>query len=105
MVPLEDNLFNSMRSNLKFVEAGFTTTAIMASKVAPYTDFGIDGKDCVFVEDMTPKGWSKAVKKLLDDDRLRNDITINLRKRVLKECDLGQITQKRDKLYRKVLKK
>jgi hypothetical protein len=94
-----------MKSALKLVEAGFTNTAAMCSNVKPYTDYGTDGVNCLFVDDMTPKGWAYNIIKLYENEDLRNNLAFELNKKVLKERDIDLISKKRDKLYSSIVKK
>lgn len=105
MVPLTDTKFNQMKSELKFTESGFTNTAVLSSNVKPYTDYGIDGVNCVFVEDMTPKGWAYNMIRIYENENLRNNLAFELNKKVMKERDIELISKKRDKLYSSMVKK
>lgn len=105
MVPLTDTKFNSMKSELKFIESGFTNTAILSSKVKPYTDYGTDGMNCIFVDDMTPKGWAYNMVRLYKNEPLRNNLASELNKKVVKERDIDLISKKRDELYQSMVKK
>ena len=105
MVPLNDTKFNQMKSSLKLVESGFTNTTAMCSNVKPYTDYGTDGVNCLFVEDMTPKGWAYNMIRLYEIECLRDGLAFELNKKVLKECDIDLISRKRDKLYSSMVKK
>ena len=105
LVPLNDTFFNSMKSVVKFTEAGFTNTAVISSKVAPYTDYGRNMVNCLFVDDMTPRGWARKIMELVDNEQLRFDITKNLHNKVVQEHNIEMVSRKRDKLYSKLVKK
>ena len=105
MVPLTDTKFNSMKSSLKLIESGFTNTTAICSNVKPYTDYGTDGVNCIFVKDMTPKGWSYNMIRLYENELLRNELAFELNKKVLKDRDIDLISKKRDKLYSSMVKK
>lgn len=96
LVPLKNNQFNRCKSELKFIEAGFTGTAVIASKTIPYSNFGTDGVDCLLVKDQNPESWAKAIKKLLTNDMLFNNIKNNNERRVKAERNLDIITEKRN---------
>lgn len=104
LVPLTDTKFNSMKSNLKFVEAGFTNTAVIASNVAPYSDYGTGYRDCIFVDKPTCKCWADAVEGLVSRADKRLLITRNLNKKVLEDCNLEDITRKRHKFLQDIAK-
>lgn len=93
-----------MKSELKFTESGFTNTVVLSSNVKPYTDYGTDGVNCIFVEDMTPKGWAYNMVRLYENELLRNNLAFELNKKVLKERDVDLISRKRHELFTKILK-
>lgn len=103
LVPLTNNSFNRCKSELKFIEAGFTSTAVIASKVIPYENYGVNNETCLFVDSPTPQAWAKAVKKLLRDKELRCCIASNnaLNVRVLR--NLERVTDKRAEFLRKIM--
>lgn len=104
LVPLVNNKFNRCKSELKFIEAGFTHTAVISSKVIPYSNYGEDGKDCILVKEAEPQAWAKAVKKLLRDKSLLEKITIENEKKCRESRNLEKITEKRI-MFLKSLKK
>ena len=95
LVPLTNNKFNRCKSELKFIEAGFTNTAVISSKVIPYSNFGVNEEDCLFVKDATPQAWAKAIKKILRDRKLLKKITDINSLRVKYSRSLEDITKKR----------
>lgn len=92
LVPLTDTYFNACKSELKFIEAGFTNTAVIASAVKPYSLWGIDGTDCIMVRKPSPEYWAQAVKKILNKKGLLEYIRDNNHKRITKERSLERIT-------------
>ena len=94
LVPLKNNLFNRCKSELKFIEAGFTGTAVIASNVIPYNNFANNNDECLFV-DPKPESWAKAIKKLLNDRELLINITSNNSTRIKLLRELERINDKR----------
>ena len=102
LVPLTNNKFNRCKSELKFIEAGFTNTAVISSKVIPYSNFGVNEEDCLFVKEATPQAWAKAIKKILrDKDLLKKIKDINC-VRVKYSRSLEDITEKRYKFFSEI---
>lgn len=102
LVPLTNNKFNRCKSELKFIEAGFTNTAVISSKVIPYSNFGVNEEDCLFVKEPTPQAWAKAVKKILrEKDLLKKIKDINCI-RVKYSRSLEDITEKRYKFFSEI---
>tara|TARA_R100001509_G_scaffold15660_1_gene8003 strand:+ start:10724 stop:11689 length:966 start_codon:yes stop_codon:yes gene_type:complete len=60
--PLKNSRFNRCKSELKVVEAGFTRTAIIASKVTPYKEVIKHGETGILCS--TPKEWKEAVENM-----------------------------------------
>lgn len=102
LVPLTNNKFNRCKSELKFIEAGFTNTAVISSKVIPYSNFGVNEEDCLFVKDTTPQAWAKAIKKILRDKDLLKKIKDINSLRVKYSRNLEDITEKRYKFFSEI---
>ncbi len=95
LVPLTNNKFNRCKSELKFIEAGFTNTAVISSKVIPYSNFGVNEEDCLFVKEATPQAWAKAIKKILREKEMFYKIRDINSLRVKYSRNLEDITKKR----------
>lgn len=102
LVPLTNNKFNRCKSELKFIEAGFTNTAVISSKVIPYSNFGVNEEDCLFVKDVTPQAWAKAIKKILREKELFYKIRDINSLRVKYSRNLEDITKKRYSFFNKI---
>lgn len=102
LVPLNNTNFNRCKSELKFIEAGFTNTAVMASNVIPYSNFGTNNIDCILVKEPTPQCWAKEVKRLLRDRDKISNITSENSFNVRTIRNLDTITEKRVEFLRKI---
>ena len=60
LVPLGTSKFNQCKSDLKISEAGFTKTAVIASKVTPYKQVIEDGITGILVSDKLE--WKEAIE-------------------------------------------
>jgi glycosyltransferase involved in cell wall biosynthesis len=60
LVPLGTSKFNQCKSDLKISEAGFTRTAVIASKVTPYKQVVEDGVTGILVSDKLE--WKEAIE-------------------------------------------
>lgn len=116
LVPLVNNTFNCMKSQLKVVESAFTGTNIIASNVGPYTidlrsgykKGGIidyEANSILIDSNKTAKDWVKAIKTLLNDEKLRDSLKNNLRNEITEKYSLSKITKDRIELYKKCLGK
>lgn len=102
LVPLTNNKFNRCKSELKFIEAGFTNTAVISSKVIPYSNFGVNEEDCLFVKDATPQAWAKTIKKILREKELFYKIRDINCVRVKYSRSLEDINEKRYKFFSEI---
>ena len=68
IVPLVESKFNSMKSNLKVLEAGCKYLPVLASYVDPY-------KDCPYIVNVgNQSDWYKQIKRLVNDQSLRVEL-------------------------------
>lgn len=116
LAPLDPNPFNEVKSELKFIEAGFTHTAIIATNFGPYTigsknmfeKGGIinDEGTCVLIEpSKRPKDWVKVIKKLIDNPELITKLQDNLYNFVKDKYDIRNVTKTRAEWYQSIIQK
>lgn len=116
LAPLDPNPFNEVKSELKFIEAGFTHTAIIATNFGPYTigsknmfeKGGIinDEGNCVLIEpSKRPKDWVKVIKKLIDNPELITKLQNNLYNSVKDKYDIRNVTKTRAEWYQSIIQK
>lgn len=116
LAPLDPNPFNEVKSELKFIEAGFTHTAIIATNFGPYTigsknmfeKGGIINEEgtCVLIEpSKRPKDWAKAIKKLVDNPELITKLQDNLYNSVKDKYDIRNVTKTRAEWYESIIQK
>ena len=116
LAPLDPNPFNEVKSELKFIEAGFTHTAIIATNFGPYTigsknmfeKGGIinDEGTCVLIEpSKRPKDWVKVIKKLIDNPELITKLQDNLYNSVKDKYDIRNVTKNRAEWYQSIIQK
>lgn len=102
LVPLTNNKFNRCKSELKFIEAGFTNTAVLSSNVIPYNNFGENEYDCIIFKENTPECLAKTIKKILRDKDYIKIMTERLNSKVTDLRNLEEITRKRVNFLRKL---
>lgn len=114
LAPLKENDFNKMKSELKEEEAGFTHTAIIASKFGPYTvnltpfkTFGgkIDENGTALLVDprKNHKDWVKDIKFLKDNPEYLKKLQDNLYNFVKDRYSIDTICKQRVDFYKKIL--
>lgn len=116
LAPLDTNSFNEVKSELKFVEAGFTRTALICSDFGPYhlvgksifEKGGILNEDgnCVLIDPSKKhKDWAKAIKKLVENPDLVTLLQNNLYEFVKDTYNINNVTAKRAEWYKSIVKK
>lgn len=92
LIPLQHGTFNSMKSELKLVEAGMTGCAAIVSDVMPYKKWLKHGKNCLVTEGTN--GWYTAFKMLLNNPNLLEDIRSGLSETIEQEFNNETEAQK-----------
>lgn len=114
LAPLKECEFNSVKSELKFIEAGFTKTAIIAQDFGPYQicstpmiEFG--GKineegNCLLVNPRkNHKDWVKYINKLADNPDMVRKLKDNLHDTVKNKYSAKAIAEERVKAYKDIV--
>ena len=114
--PLDCNSFNEVKSELKFIEAGFTRTAVIATNYGPYTigsknmmEFGGEINhegNCILIDDRKKhKDWRKAIIKLVSNPELIKELQDNMYEHVKDKYDIRNVTKDRAERYKVIVKK
>jgi glycosyltransferase involved in cell wall biosynthesis len=113
LAPLVDTEFNSNKSQLKVIEAGFYKKALIASNVGPYTidlkhalnqgQF-TDGNALLVDNARNHSDWSKNIKKLVENPNMIVDLGERLYETVKDKYDLNQVTKTRYEFYKSLIK-
>lgn len=116
LVPLQHTEFNSCKSELKFVEAGMMDVAVVASNFGPYTigsenffekggNINMNG-NCILIDNnRAHKEWPKAVEKLVKNPVYIETLQTNMKKHVLENYDINNITAQRAEWYKQICKR
>ena len=116
LAPLDCNEFNKVKSELKFIEAGFTKTALICSNFGPYTliskpffkPFGeVDETgNCVLIDsNKKHKEWARTIKRLVEHPEYITMLQENLYNTVKDDYDIRNVTKKRADWYKSIIKK
>lgn len=87
LAPLADNMFNRAKSNLRVLEYGSARFPVICSPVEPYKCFK-DKKEVLFATEK--EEWQENIEKLINDPKLRKELSQNLYKRVKKDFDVNK---------------
>ena len=113
LVPLKENNFNSVKSQLKIVEAGFAHKAIIAQDFGPYTidlkpiiekggKINENGNALLVESSKNHKQWSKYIIKLVNDRELLIKLQENLFNTVKDKFSIKNVCEERVKFYKGV---
>jgi glycosyltransferase involved in cell wall biosynthesis len=116
LAPLEENIFNYVKSQLKAIEAGFHNKALIAQNYGPYKidlvnaiKFGgeIDplGNAILIDSNKNHKDWFEAIKKLINNPKLVEQLRNNLSNTIKNNYSINKVTEQRRELYLNLLKK
>lgn len=97
LIPLRKDKFNSLKSELKVVEAGFFKKAIICSDVHPYRGIIKHGHNALVVK--KDKDWFTHCRTLINDEDLRNELGQNLYDTVKDDFDQRNLVAKRKVVY------
>ena len=116
LAPLVENDFNKVKSELKIIESGFHKKALIAQDFGPYKirtvnaiekggKINPDGNVLLVDSNKNHKQWYKHIKRLITDEKLRNQLIDNLHNTVKDVYNADAVAEKRAKLYRELLNK
>jgi hypothetical protein len=100
LIPLRDNRFNALKSNLKLLEAGFKKKAVIVSNVQPYSPDIIGGWNCLAVNHKND--WYKHMMKLIKNPELVDELAIRLYEYV-QEYHMDKVAKTRLEIYKSIL--
>lgn len=102
--PIEDNLFNRSKSNLKYLEFSYHGFPSVCSEVENYAltvNHGLDG----LLTKNNDEDWYRHLKSMVDDIYLRSVLRINSRNKVCEKFDISKNYIKWYDYYKKILEK
>jgi len=116
LAPLEENIFNKVKSQLKVIEAGFHKKAIIAQDFGPYQidlkdsvkfggGFDLTGNSILVDSGKNHKDWYGAIKKLVNNPDVVKTLQENLHETVKDTYSINKVTEKRRELYLNLVKK
>jgi glycosyltransferase involved in cell wall biosynthesis len=100
LIPLENNPFNTSKSNLKVVEAGYMGKAVIASDVYPYT-IDCDKTNSILVSD-NKYGWYEAILQYMDKTKREEQATW-LNEKIRSRYNILLMNEQRERIYKTLL--
>lgn len=106
LAPLDENMFNYCKSELKIIEAGFKKKVLIAQDYGIYHELIKNGENGILIPTKdNNKGWHKALKKLILDKEYRDMLANNLHEFVVNNYTLEIVTKKRVEFYEQIVTK
>jgi glycosyltransferase involved in cell wall biosynthesis len=113
LAPIEENIFNKVKSQLKVIEAGFHKKALIAQDFGPYQidvknayQFGggwdVNGNGILIETNKNHKDWYKFIKKLILEPELVQQLSENLHNTVKNLYSVEAVSDSRRDLYKKL---
>lgn len=114
LAPLEENIFNKVKSQLKVIESGFHKKAIVAQDFGPYqidlinaVEYGNtinhNGNAILINPSKNHKDWYKNIKRLITEPELIKELSENLYNTVKDTYSMDKVTTDRRNLYHKLV--
>ena len=114
LAPLKENDFNSVKSQLKFIECGFTDTAIIASNFGPYTIDSVpyiekggkinENGNCLLVNpSKNHKQWIKYITYLVAHPEVVDTLKANLKKDMTEKYSMEKVCKDRVEFYKHIM--
>jgi hypothetical protein len=97
VAPLCDNLFNSCKSAIKYLEYGAIGVPGIFSRVAPYIDTVEHGKDGFLAS--TDEDWMDGLVRLIESPELRRELAFSAQEKIRNHWLLSKNVGKRLKIY------
>lgn len=97
VAPLCDNLFNSCKSPIKFLEYGAIGVPGIYSRMHPYKNMVDNGKDGFLAS--TIYEWVDAMSTLIENPALRQNLAVNAQRKILKRWLLSKNVDLRIQIY------
>jgi GT2 family glycosyltransferase/glycosyltransferase involved in cell wall biosynthesis/trans-aconitate methyltransferase len=103
LAPLQENDFNRVKSNIKWIEYTAAGAAGVYSNLTPYLNVQ-DGRGG-FVVPNTEDAWREAIENLINDPQLRHRMLLSARERVLQECTVEAQIEHYREVYSSLLER
>lgn len=115
LAPLVPTMFNSNKSQLKVIEAGFHKKVIIASETDPYTmdiinavdngKFNDNGNGLLVNPNRNHRDWGKQMKRIIDNPNMIEDLGNRLYETVKVKYSLKKVSEDRVQFIKSIINK
>jgi hypothetical protein len=115
LAPLEENIFNKVKSQLKVIEAGFHHKAIIAQNFGPYQldlnnaiqyggGFDETANSILIDSNKNHKDWYTSIKKLITNPEMVKTLQDNLHASIKDTYSIDKVSETRKEIYLNLFK-
>lgn len=106
IAPLDENIFNEAKSELKAIEGGLKNKVLIAQDYGIHKQILTDGENAILIpKKQNVRGWYEAIKKIINDKEYREKLANNLNVFTKERYTLKIATEKRAEIYRQIIAK
>ncbi len=102
LVPLVGNQFNSFKSQIKIIEAGFFKKPVIVSNVMPYTIDCNKNNSVLITPSKHNEGWNTAIKSFIYNPNKVQDYAEALHETVKVKYHMDTVNEVRNQLYKRI---
>jgi glycosyltransferase involved in cell wall biosynthesis len=100
LVPLVETSFNSFKSQIKIIEAGFFKKAVIVSNVMPYTIDCKKHNSILISPSKRNEGWGVAIKSLIHNPERAKELGEKMYETVKDKYNMDNVNISRNQLYK-----
>ena len=100
LVPLVEHNFNSFKSQIKIIEAGFFKKAVIVSNVMPYTIDCKRNNSIIISPNKRNEGWGVAMKSLILNPNRVEELGAAMYETVKDKYNMDNVNITRNQLYK-----
>lgn len=106
LAPLDENIFNEVKSELKIIETGLKKKVLIAQDYSIYAKLIKNGENGILIpKSKNQRGWYEAIRKVILDKEYREKLANNLYDFTIERYTLKIVTAKRAEFYESVVEK
>ncbi len=106
MAPLDENIFNEVKSELKIIEAGLKKKVLIAQDYSIYKELITNGVNGILINKKNNvRGWYEAIKFLIKNPEKVQELSQNLYDSVINKYTLEIVTKSRVNFYKEIFNK